>query len=242
MSRPVAWVTGGGTGIGLGIATALATDGYAVYISGRRSELLQTAADSLNGVEGSMIPLPLDVTDRASVAKARDLILDATDRLDVLVACAGINLPHRSVVDTTPEDWQSIMDINATGAFLCFDAVVPHMIELRRGLIINIASVAGLRALAMAGVAYSASKFAQRALGMAAANELAQHGIRVTNIYPGEVETPILDMRPEPPPPERRAQMVQPDEIGQVVSLIAKLPATCHISELVIKPRYQEYA
>ena len=242
MSQQTAWVTGGGTGIGLGIARALADDGFRVYISGRREAVLAEAAREYAGDTGTgeLIPLKADVTDEAGLDGAVSRIRSEAGRVDVAAISAGINVTHRSFADTTAEEWRRIMEINATGTFLVMKSVFNLMKEQGGGLIVNVSSVAGLRPLAMAGVAYSASKYASRSLGIFAGNELADAKIRVTNVYPGEVSTPILDQRTNPPPAEKRAQMVQPEEIGQVVSLIARMPDTAHVSELVIKPRYQE--
>jgi len=247
MSQLTAWVTGGGTGIGLGIAQSLADDGFRVYISGRRMEVLQAAAAEYAGEgaaggkgAGELVPVQADVTSEDDLNAVVKQITERRGRIDVAVISAGINVAHRSLEDTTPQEWRRIVDINATGTFLVMKSVLPQMKEQGNGLIVNISSVAGVRPLAMAGVAYSASKYASRALGLFAGNELADAGIRVTNIYPGEVRTPLLDQRAQPPAEERRQQMVQPEEIGAVVALIAKMPATAHISEMVIKPRYQE--
>jgi NADP-dependent 3-hydroxy acid dehydrogenase YdfG len=93
----------------------------------------------------------------------------------------------------------------------------------------------------LGGVAYNASKFAVTALGASAWSEEAEHGIRVTNIYPGEVDTPILDHRPQPVSAERRATMLRPEDIGAMVAAIAQLPPRAHVPELVIKPTVQPY-
>jgi NADP-dependent 3-hydroxy acid dehydrogenase YdfG len=107
---------------------------------------------------------------------------------------------------------------------------------------VNISSIAGKRALTLAGPAYCASKFAATALGTAVGLEERANGIRVTNIYPGEVNTPILEKRPVPVPRERKAQMVQPEDIGALVVDLAKLPERVLVPELIVTPLYQEYA
>ncbi|MFW5743348.1 MAG: SDR family oxidoreductase [Spirochaetota bacterium] len=243
MKQQTAWVTGGGTGIGLGIARALADDGYAVYISGRREEVLDKAVAAYDGAAragaGSLTAARADVSRESDIDAVVKQIVDSHSRIDVAVISSGINVANRSLEDTTPDEWRRILDVNATGSFLVMRAVVPSMKSAGGGLIVNVSSIAGLRALAMAGVAYSASKFASRALGIFAGNELARAGIRVTNIYPGEVSTPILDQRAAPPSAERRAEMAQPEDVGKLVSLIAAFPSTTEVSEVVIKPRYQ---
>ena len=109
------------------------------------------------------------------------------------------------------------------------------------GLIINVSSVAGKRALAIGGIAYCASKFAMTALGTSVGNECAHEGVRVTNIYPGEVNTPILDNRPVPVSDERKTAMLQPEDFGELVVAIACLHPRAHVAEMVIKPTTQQY-
>jgi NADP-dependent 3-hydroxy acid dehydrogenase YdfG len=133
------------------------------------------------------------------------------------------------------------MGINASGAYHCMYQVLPQMRERKDGLIINVSSIAGKRALALGGIAYCASKFAMTALGTAVGNEDAANGIRVTNLYPGEVNTPILVNRPEPVSDERKAAMVQPEDIGAVIAVIAALPPRAHVPEIIVKPTVQEY-
>jgi NADP-dependent 3-hydroxy acid dehydrogenase YdfG len=111
----------------------------------------------------------------------------------------------------------------------------------KSGLVINISSLAGKRALPLAGPAYAASKFAATALGTAVGLEEKPNGIRVTNVYPGEANTPILDQRPAPVPDEKKARMIQPEDIGACVVTIAKLPERVQVPEIVITPLYQEY-
>jgi NADP-dependent 3-hydroxy acid dehydrogenase YdfG len=140
-----------------------------------------------------------------------------------------------------PADWDTIVAVNATGTYNCIHAVLPSMRERRTGLIVNISSVAGLRALTLAGPAYCASKFAATALGTAVSQEVKDDGVRVTNIYPGEVDTPILDQRPEPVPAERKAIMVHPEDIAAMVVAVAKLPPHVQVPDLTITPLYQNF-
>ena len=232
-------VTGGGTGIGRACAIALAKEGAQLVISGRREDkLLETAAASGPGVHVQTA----DVADCESVhrlfAKAKELLGD----IDILVNCSGINVKNRSITNLSLEDWKNMLDINATGAFHCMSAALPGMRARRDGLIINICSVAGKRANALAGVGYSASKFALNALTMTAALEEGKNGIRITSIHPGEVDTPILENRPTPLTAEHKQKILQPEDVAAAVVMIAKLPPRAHVSELIIKPTVQEYA
>jgi NADP-dependent 3-hydroxy acid dehydrogenase YdfG len=141
----------------------------------------------------------------------------------------------------TPPDWDRVLTINATGVYNAMYAVLPQMRERRDGLIVNISSISGKRAAAIGGVAYNASKFAVAALSTSIANEEASNNIRVTTIFPGEVDTPILEHRPQPVSAERRAKMLLPEDVADLVVALARLPARAHVPEVIIKPTSQEY-
>lgn len=240
LAGKTALVTGGGTGIGKAIALALAAEGCHVAVAGRREGPLREVADSFTG-EPKIEVLTADVGDRES---ATALVTKATEllgQIDILVNNAGTNTPKRLLRDLDPADWDRLMAVNATGAYNCIHGVVPAMVERGDGLIINISSTSGKRAGLLGGVAYNASKFAMAALGISAALELGDKGIRVTNIFPGEVETPILDARPVPVSAEHRARILQGEDIAAAVLMIACLPPRAHVAELVIKPTTQAF-
>jgi NAD(P)-dependent dehydrogenase (short-subunit alcohol dehydrogenase family) len=236
-----ALVTGGGTGIGQGVAWALAGAGCEVVVAGRRRDKLdQTVAQS--PVACRLRGYVVDVSDRGGVQELVEWANEQLGRIDILVHAAGVNIKRRSMLDMSPEQWDEVLAINATGAYNCMWAVLPQMRERRDGQIINISSISGKRASDLGGIAYCASKFAATALGTAAGLEEAQRGIRITNVYPGEVDTPILEQRPAPVPLEQRATMLRPEDVAQMVVAILNLPARAHVPEIVIKPTVQPYA
>ncbi len=235
-------ITGGGSGIGLGIALALAREGCRVAIAGRSEEKLRKAAAGHTG-QPPILWQACDVADRGQVQRLFEW-LDGQGLLplDILVNSAGINVAQRKMAELDPADWDRMLAINVTGAYNCAHFALPGMRARRDGLIVNISSIAGKRALTLAGPAYCASKFAMTALGTAVGLEERPNGIRVTNIYPGEVDTPILEQRPVPVPAEKRAKMVHPEDIAACVVTIATLPPHVLVPELVITPLYQEFA
>ena len=235
-----ALVTGGATGIGLGIAIGLAQEGCRVAIAGRREDKLREAAAKYKG-QPPLLTHAADVADLASVEGLFRWTKAELGPLDILVNSAGVNVVRRSLKELSTEDWDYLMQVNATGAFYCLRAVLPEMRERKDGLIVNISSIAGKRSSLLGGIGYTASKFAMTALGVTAAREEAENGIRVTNVYPGEVETPILDKRPVPVSAEHRARILQPEDVAAAVLMIACLPPRAHIPELVIKPTSQDY-
>jgi NAD(P)-dependent dehydrogenase (short-subunit alcohol dehydrogenase family) len=241
LERKTAVVTGGATGIGQAIAYRLADAGAAVAIGGRRLDKLRAAAAAFAGRPPIQFR-ECDVADRTSVARFVEWATGALGAIDILVNGAGANIKNRSIAEMRPEQWDELLAVNATGAYNCMAAVLPAMRKRQSGLIINISSISGLRASRLGGVAYCASKFALAGLGTAVSLEEAKNGIRVTNIFPGEVDTPILDERPTPVTAEHRARILQPDDVAAAVLMVAELAPRAHVPELVIKPISQEFA
>ncbi|MDX1944970.1 MAG: SDR family oxidoreductase [Pirellulaceae bacterium] len=240
LTGKTALVTGGGTGIGWGTAVALAEEGCRVAIAGRRREVLKAAADSWTG-QPAMLFHECDVGDRGSVERLFAWAGKELGPIDILVNSAGVNIKNRMMSNMPPDEWERVLRINATGVYHCMYAVLPQMRERKDGLIVNISSISGKRAAALGGVAYNASKFAVTALGTSVANEEIPNGIRVTNIFPGEVDTPILEHRPVAVTAERRAKMLLPEDVGLLVVAVARLPPRAHVPELIIKPTVAEY-
>ncbi|MDA8743680.1 SDR family oxidoreductase [Rubripirellula amarantea] len=233
-------ITGGGTGIGAGIARVLAKAGCRVTIGGRRLEPLQKVAESIDG--GTPIRTKtIDVADPESIKAFFSDIRETVGDVDILVNSAGINIQKRTMAEMVPEDWDRVMQVNASGAYRCIYEVLPAMRERKDGVIINISSVAGKRAITLGGVVYCASKFAMTALGTAISNEVSNEGVRVTNVYPGEVNTPILENRPTPVSQEHKDAILQPEDIASLVLGICMLPPRAHVPEIVIKPTIQQW-
>lgn len=233
-------ITGGGTGIGEGCALAFAAAGYKVAIAGRREDKLQAVAKQFTG-DPPIIYRAADVSIREEANSLIEWATESLGHIDILLNSAGINVPNRRMEVLDPADWDKLMQVNATAAFNTIHAVLPQMRERKDGLIINISSIAGLRASILGGVAYSASKFAMTVLGTCVGLEESKNGIRVTNVYPGEVETPILDARPVPVSAEHRATILQPSDIASLILAVAQLPPRAHVPDLVIKPRTQDF-
>lgn len=240
LSGKTALVTGGATGIGLGIARALAEEGCRVAIAGRREEKLREAAAGFRGTP-ALIYHTVDVGDLKSVEELVAWATHELGQMDIVVNSSGVNVLRRTLAELSPADWELMMRINATGAFNCLYAVLPQMRARRDGLIVNISSIAGKRSSLLGGIGYTASKFAMTATGITAAREEAENGIRITNIYPGEVDTPILEHRPKPVSAEHRARILKPEDVAAAVLMVACLPARAHVPELVIKPTSQDY-
>jgi NADP-dependent 3-hydroxy acid dehydrogenase YdfG len=233
----VVLVIGGGSGIGLGVGVAFAREGSRVILAAR-TEATLAEAKKLPEIGTTLLTKTCDATDRAQIAELLAWVNEKVGPVDILVYSAGGNVPKRTFADIKPEDFDHIMNVNATGAFNSIHAVLPSMRSRKTGLIVNIVSIAGLQTLQLAGVPYSASKYAQSAIGTFANLEGLPDGVRVTNIYPGETETAILDKRPIPPSAEQRARMLQPEDVADLVIAVAKLPPRATVPEIVITPRH----
>jgi NAD(P)-dependent dehydrogenase (short-subunit alcohol dehydrogenase family) len=155
----------------------------------------------------------------------------------VLVNAAGTNVPRRGLRELSFEDYHRIVDTNLTGAYLCAQAFLPGMRLQKSGTIVNIVSDAGKLANVKAGPAYVVSKFGLTGLTQSLNLEERANGIRACAIFPGDINTPIVDLRPTPPPPEARLQMLQPEDVAECVLLAIRLPSRAIIEELMVRPR-----
>lgn len=237
----VAWVTGGGTGIGKAGALALAAAGALVVLSGRRPEELAKVADAIRGRGGKAEVEPLDVADKAACLAAGQRIVERFGRCDILVNSAGLNTPKRFWKDLTPDSFSFVVDVNLNGTLNCIAAVLPAMRARKDGLVINISSWAGKYDTYLTGPAYNASKHAVVALSASLNNEECVNGIRSTCICPGEVATPILEKRPVKPSAEEQARMLQEDDLGRAILFVAEMPPRACVNEIVIAPTWNRF-
>jgi NADP-dependent 3-hydroxy acid dehydrogenase YdfG len=237
-----ALVTGAGSGIGRAVAIALEGVGAKVALVGRdRSKLEETRAAFSEAGRASASVLPCDVADRRAVDVMVRHVLDAFGAIDVLICNAGTNVRKRSLEALDPADWDAMIATNLTGAYNLVRAVLPGMRERQGGLVIQICSISGKRASVLGGAGYSASKFGQAALGICLGREEGARGIRSTVIYPGEVNTPILDARPVPVGQERREAILQPTDVAAAVRFLVELHPRANVPELIIKPTVDDW-
>jgi NADP-dependent 3-hydroxy acid dehydrogenase YdfG len=238
----VAWVTGGGSGIGLAGAKALAAAGAHVVISGRTARTNESGLAELTKL-GSAEANLLDVGDRAAVQKTATGIEQRHGRIDILVTSAGTNIGggKRNFATMDLDGWDDVVRINQNGLFYCCHAVLPGMRRRKDGLIINISSWAGRYASILTGPAYNATKRAVIAISESINMEECAHGIRATSILPGEVATPIMEKRPVPPSAEERARMAQAEDFGKAILFVATMPARTTVNELIMAPTWNRF-
>lgn len=239
LTGKVAVITGGGSGVGKAAAFFFLKEGAKVVIAGRDGAKLNAVV-----AEAKSADIRAVATDVASAAQCQSLVETATKafgRVDILVNNAGANLKARTLRELTPESWDAMIRANLDGAFYCTKAVLPQMLDRKDGVIINVVSVAGKRANPLGGAAYVAAKFGMGGLGIVLSNEEKDSGVRVSNIYPGEIDTPILAHRPTPVSEAQRAVILKPEDVAEAVLFVAALPPRVSIPELVIKPTTQAY-
>ncbi|MGO9359744.1 MAG: SDR family oxidoreductase [Xanthobacteraceae bacterium] len=236
--KRVAWITGGGSGIGLAGAQALAANGWRVVVSGRRADVLDAAVRSITERGGDASASVLDVGNAAEALAVAQEILKRHGRIDCLVNSAGLNIPKRSWADVTIEGWDQVVDINLNGLMYCIHAALPAMRAQQDGSIINVASWAGRFVSKLTGPAYTATKHAVVALTHSLNMEEFKHGIRACALSPAEVATPIMKARPVPPSAEDMARMLQPEDLGRTIAFVAGMPAHVCVNEILISPTW----
>lgn len=240
LAGKVAVVTGGGSGVGKATAALFLQEGAKVVIAGRDAGKLAAVAAELKAGD-NLRTQATDVTKAEQCQALIDAATKAFGRIDILVNNAGTNIKERTLRELTPETWDMMIRTNLDGAFYCTKAVLPQMFERKDGVIVNVVSVAGKRANPLGGAAYVAAKFGMGALGLVLAGEEKDSGVRVSNVYPGEIDTPILAARPRPVSEEQRAVILKPEDVADAVLFVASLPPRVSVPELVIKPTAQMY-
>ena len=236
--KRVAWVTGGGTGIGEAGVEALAADGWTVVVSGRRKDALDAVVAKIQKSRGQAEAIPLDVSIADDVEKVAGQIAAKHGRIDLLVNSAGINVPKRRWDDMELEGWNKLVDINLNGVLYCMRAVLPAMRKQKDGCIINVASWAGRHVSKMPGPAYTTTKHAVLALTHSFNMDECINGLRACCLSPGEVATPILKLRPVVPSEEEQAKMLQPEDLGRTIAFVAGLPPRVCVNEILISPTW----
>ncbi len=227
----VAVVTGASKGIGKAIAVAFANAGAKVVLAARTHDVVEKAAADLREKGTDAIAVPTDVTDVDAVSNLIQSTIDTYEKLDILVNNAGNGI-FGTVDDFDPADWDSVINSNLKGVFLCAKYALPHLLAHGGGQIINVLSVAAKVAFP-ASSAYCAAKAGALALTKVLAAEVRHQNVRVTAVLPGSVETPFWDEIPEHPDFE---QMLKPEHVANAVLSVCQQPIGMVTEEIVVMP------
>jgi 3-hydroxy acid dehydrogenase/malonic semialdehyde reductase len=232
-------ITGATSGIGKACAEKFSEQGYAVIITGRRKERLDEVKALLESTYHNVVlPLCFDVQDKATAFAAINGLPADWKKIDILINNAGLALGRDSFENADITDWETMLDTNVKGLLYISKAVLPHMIEAKKGHIINIGSVAGKEVYENGNV-YCASKFAVDAINKAMRIDLLKHHIKVTAIHPGAVETEFSLVRYKGEEAKAAASYtgftpLTAKDIADTIFHCASLPAHVCINDLVI--------
>ncbi|HEY6386697.1 MAG TPA: SDR family NAD(P)-dependent oxidoreductase [Candidatus Acidoferrum sp.] len=229
LSGTVALVTGASRGIGRAIALRLSKLGAAVSICGRHAEALTAAETELKKAGSPFYSHMADVSQSTDVARFVDNTQAVLGPISILVNNAGIGL-FGPAHEKNEADWDRVLDTNLKSAFLVSRAVVPAMIQRGAGDIINISSLAGRNAFAGGGI-YCASKWGLQGLSACMAEDLREHGIRVSVICPGSVATEFSGRGSKDP-----SKALSPEDVAHAVEMIVTQGPGSFLSEIQLRP------
>lgn len=212
LKEKVAIITGGGTGIGRGIALMFVREGAKVVVAGRRPEPLEEVTQQIRTQGGKALAVQTDVSIYEEVVKMVEGTIKTFGRLDILVNNAGVYLPH-DALSASEEEWNKLMSVDLKGVWLCSKAAIPQMVKQGGGKIINISSIAGLIGFEQSA-AYCAAKGGVINLTRAMALDYASKGINVNVIAPGVIKTEMT--KPFLADPKMREDLLGKTPVGRI--------------------------
>ncbi|WP_215844944.1 SDR family oxidoreductase [Candidatus Pantoea bituminis] len=231
-------ITGAGSGIGKAAAAGFAARGARVVLVGRRQSVLDDVVATLQLQGGEAWAYAADIAKKRDVSTLVTWANTELGGVDILVNNAGSASKTLNARWIEEEEWDQVQDVNMKAVFLLTQALLPTMLARKNGTIITVSSLAALRPNLLGGAAYGAAKAAVRNFMTYLHNTFRNDGIRSTCILPGEVNTPIMDNRANPPLQSIRDQMVQPEDVAEAILLCASLPARTVIEELIVAPTF----
>ena len=229
-------VTGASRGIGKEIALSLGKEGMNVVLAARNEGELNALQQELEGLGAKALAVPTNIAEEEEVSRLFEKTMEAFGQVDVVINNAGLGF-FKPVEELTAREWDLVMEVNVKGTFLLTKAVIPHMKSKKSGLIINIASDVSKRTFAN-GSLYCASKYAQHAFAESVRKEVISHGIKVSNIYPGMVDSTFGDSEQGA---DYKKEWLQPQDIAKAILYILQAPNYVVIDELMLHPTVQEW-
>ena len=231
MKRTV-WITGASSGIGRALAKEFAAHGDVVLATGRNEERLESLQREVAGGTGTLLVAQCDMRKSGDVTSVVEEFLRDQGNLEIMINNAGVTY-FRDFESTSVEQFDEVMETNVRGVFLAAKAVLPAMISRGHGTIINIVSYAGKSVYTGSSV-YSASKAGVDALMNVLRAETREKGIKIVNVHPGAVLTPIWHPKHQERYGER---MMKPEEIASMIYDISCQPPSMMVEELIIRPQ-----
>ncbi len=223
-------ITGASKGIGRGIATYLAMDGMETGLLARSASALEDVTQSIEEQGGACHAVPCDLRDPDATEQSVQEIVRLMGGVDALINNAGVVI-RKDIFELTLEEWRAMVDTNINGVFYATRAVLPYMREQQAGRIINISSISGKLPLP-GGSGYAASKFAVTGLSLSLFQELRDHGIIVSTVYPGSVDSASHRHEAEADP----SWKVAPEDVGRLCRDILNTAPGTVLSEVEIRP------
>ena len=236
----VAIVTGGGKGIGKAISISLAKGGADIVVAARTAEDVKQTASEIEALGKRALGLSIDITSEAQIGEMVKKTMGTFGRIDILVNNAGI-ISDGMVEDMTLAAWQTAIDTNLTGPFLCCREVLGIMKRQGCGKIITISSMSGRRGLPNSS-AYCASKYGLTGLMDSLAKEVGKDNITVTTIFPGLVDTGMaasVDFKHRKPELHSPESWCKPEDIAEAVLMAANMPHRTSIMDISVVPTRQ---
>jgi NADP-dependent 3-hydroxy acid dehydrogenase YdfG len=228
-------VAGASSGMGRATALAAAGEGARLVLFARRADALAEVEKTIVANGGEAVSVVGDATDARAAETAVATAVSTYGRIDVLLNCVGTNVKERALPVLTQDTWRTLMAANLDAAYVLTQAVLPEFRRQQDGLVLHIASSAAKKPDA-SGVGYQASKAGVTALAHATMEEERANGIRVTVLFPGFTDTPMVERRPSPPTKEMLANALQPDDVARMCVAVMALPARAHVPELLLYP------
>ena len=235
LSGKVAIIAGASSGMGAATARLFAAQGATVVLGARTAGKLDSLSQDINASGGVALSVPTDATERDAAQALADTAVGQFGKVDVLVNSVGTNLKQRALTVLDPDDWDMMLATNLSAAFNLTRAILPQLRSQGQGLIVHYSSGAVQRP-DVSGVAYQATKHGVAGLAYGTMEEEKENGIRVTVIFPGLCNTPLVEKRPTPTPPEVLAKALEPEDVAKAALLVAALPARAYIPDMRLLP------
>ena len=231
-SDRLVWITGAGSGIGRALGETYGTTGHTVILSGRNERPLLDLQTAIHAKGGRAFSIVCDVREESSVKAAARTIVESHGAPDILVNNAGVTV-FKQFLETTVDDFDNIIQTNLRGSFLTTKAVLPSMIERRNGIVLNVVSFAAKTTYTESSV-YAASKAGMAAMMESLRAEVRNHGIKIVNVFPGAVLTPIWSTKVQS---THGAAMMKAEEVARMIVELTCQPVSMMVEEVILRPQ-----